>query len=225
MTTTHRIRVFLVVSLLVAGLTACSGEPDSAKTKAEDKTTTSPSTSAESSDGSTESGSTEPGSSESADAAGDQPQFVGDGYGFDAPEEWTEETEVFKAAQPTLDLAVAEADRADGYANNVTVTTAPAGGIENLDALEAQAIEQTKNVASKVRTRGRGPIAGTEASLVTSNLKVGKLRVNSAAFYVLRKDQVFVIVFSFLKGTSGGVVKRTTSKVLDSWQWDPATTS
>jgi hypothetical protein len=143
--------------------------------------------------------------------------FVGDGYGFDTLDGWTDATDRLRALQPTIDLAAVEPDAADGFADNVNVIVSPWSG--SLGALEKQAVTELDAVATDIRVQSRVTIGGTAAGHLTSRITFGKQSVGSDQYLALRDGRAFLITFAVEASKSAQERQRIISAVLDSWVW------
>lgn len=142
--------------------------------------------------------------------------FVGDGYAFDAPAGWLDYTPRMKAVQPLIDVAAAESDVEDGFADNVSVLAQPYDG-DPEDFFEV-ASAGLENLVDDTRTIGEVTIAGSSAVHALSHISMGRLLIDSDQYYLVRGDTGVVITFSSLSRTRSEKAAMLDA-VLDSWTW------
>lgn len=139
-------------------------------------------------------------------------------YTFRIPENWIDNTASAREIDSEIDASGAEADGADGFRDNVTVTSIVATG-GNLDDLEADITLQLESVARKITQEDRILLAGHPMAHHVGVLKGNPPYHVDQYSGIDDEGRVTVIAFNFARDTPAKARKRTTHAILASWKW------
>lgn len=150
----------------------------------------------------------------SADAATGT-TFEGTGYSFTAPEGWEEFTE--GVAEAGLDIAVADANDTDDFADNINVVVSPAGSVTP-DQAESVGVAELEGAGDfEVSVEDRVMVAGAESAHLSAAVTPQGVDYQIEQFYVTPADQTFVVTFSFSPTVSEADRNDVAESVLVTW--------
>ena len=145
-------------------------------------------------------------------------RIKGSTYTFRVPDGWLDNTASAREVDSEIDASGAESDGADGFRNNVTVTSIVATG-GNLDDLEADITLQLENVAKKISQEERVMLAGRPMAHHVGVLKGNPPYHVEQYSGIDEEGRVTVIAFNFAHNTPAKARERSTNAILASWKW------
>lgn len=159
---------------------------------------------------------------ESAEPAGGK-LFEGHGFGFRAPEGWTDATQKAKELNQLVDLAAAAAPDKTGFATNVNVVVADAG-------VEDPTPDQLEEVTKAITSRLDALVPKLEVNPTTALDGRPTLDHEGAAtkagvnYYIhqyvaFEGRNAYTITFSFSREASPKQRQQVINEVMASWSW------
>lgn len=137
------------------------------------------------------------------------------GYSFTAPEGWEELTEGITEAG--LDIAVADVNDTDGFADNINVVVSPAGSVTP-DQVESAGVAELETAgAVEVTVMDRVMVAGSESAHLSAGMTAEDVEYQIEQFHVTPGDQTFVVTFSFSPSVSEADRNELAQSVLATW--------
>ncbi|WP_110207931.1 hypothetical protein [Nocardioides daejeonensis] len=148
-------------------------------------------------------------------------RIKGNSYVYVVPVGWIDNTAGAREVNSEIDTSGAEADGADGFRNNVTVTSIVATG-GNLDDLEADLTVQLGDVAKNLEQLPRILLDGREMAHHEGLMRAKPVNYLLDQYAGIDDEgQVTVIAFAYARNVPVKVRTRTTHSILASWTWQP----
>ena len=211
----------LLVLLLGAGLTACSGDATSSDTAASDP----PSSDPPSSDlPSSDPPSFDPAPTTTPTTTPTTPpaegRLEGDGYALTLPEGWRDATEQFQDYSPLIDSGAVNATQTgQPFSDNVNVLRNADQAELPLPRVERQFAAELRTVASRVRVQERVTIDGVGAVHLTGRTETGDVVALTDQYVGFVGGASYVITFSYGSATPSAQRREEVSSMLASWNW------
>jgi hypothetical protein len=136
------------------------------------------------------------------------------------PKGWVNLTRKMRKDQPSLDVAVGNEIRTDGFTDNLTVTLTPTGAADarSIDEVAEQILAAVRDRAPTYAIRPNTSVAGVPAAHLSGMYADGKRRHWLEQFVVVGNEQTMVISFSLAPGSTDKERTRLINRVLKSWQ-------
>lgn len=146
--------------------------------------------------------------------------LTGNGYAYEVPDQWEDQSKVAKGPSPQIDSAVARNGDKDGFADNVTVVVldpSPVQDIKDIPTTLEKSLPGTK-----IEDLGQTTVAGEDASHIAATPAVpggtgGTYELER--YDVIKDGALYGIEFSFSPEISEADRRDISEDVIDSWTW------